>query len=81
MSSSKFSVEVDGVSYQCMREITGKYVLHQTIYVEGFGVEDDSNQYGYNLPSQPLHLMEAIAKQIARSIINAAPKERGIKPF
>lgn len=74
MSEVKFTVKVDDVDYQCKRVIEGKQVFTQTIYVDGFGYEDDTEQYSNKNPHQNISLMDHFARQIARSIISKAKK-------
>jgi hypothetical protein len=63
----KFSIEDDGIQYQCERTVTGKRVLRQTIHVFGVGSEDDSGDYGPQ--HHPPETMESTAKLIAHEIV------------
>lgn len=74
MSVIKFTVEVDGVTYQCKRETTSKRKLTQTVQVDGYGFDVDPYEYGHEQKYNPLHLMEHFGKAIARRIIREAKK-------
>lgn len=63
----QFTVEVNGKTYQCEREVTGQRVLRQQIRVTGVGNKNDPAAYGAK--SHPPETMESIVKLIAREII------------
>lgn len=63
----KFTIEVDGKSYDCERVVSGTREFTQVIHVIGVGTEWDGARYGskrYRPES-----MESIARQIARELI------------
>jgi|GEM_PF-3263663 len=66
----KFTVTVDGQTYDCERTIEGTRVLHQRVYVKGIGGKDDSATYGQR--GHPASSMEGSAKMIAYEIIRSA---------
>jgi hypothetical protein len=62
-----FTVDVNGRTYKCEREVTGKRVMRQIIHVIGVGSKDDSANYGSK--HHPPVTMPGIAKIIAHEII------------
>jgi len=61
-----FTVEVNGRTYNCWREVTGTRKLRQTVYVEGVGNKPDAE---YGKGAHPICTMEGVAKVVAREII------------
>jgi hypothetical protein len=70
-----FTVEDNGQTYECEREVTGKQVFTQTIHVRGVGSKSDSASYSDSRGYHPPISMEGIARLIAFEII----REQGPK--
>ncbi len=64
----RFTIEKDGKTYECEREVTGTRVLRQTVTVIGFGKKNDPANYGKKW--HPSSTMEHIALLIAHEIID-----------
>jgi hypothetical protein len=62
-----FTVDVDGTTYKCHRDVTGTRVLRQRIHVDGIGSKSDGVSYGPRLHSAST--MESVAKIIAAELI------------
>lgn len=67
MGCYKFTVQANGKTYDCEREVTGKRIFRQQIRVIGVGSKQDSASYGGRY--HPPESMEGIARLIAHEII------------
>jgi hypothetical protein len=63
----EFTVEMNGKTYRCVREVEGARVLHQSVSAHGIGSENDGARYGAK--HHPIVSMEGIARLIATQII------------
>ena len=67
-----FSIEDDGIHYQCKRIVRGNKKLKQTIHVFGIGAEEDGD---YGPHHRPPETMEGAAGLIARAMIRKSVRE------
>ena len=63
----KFSLEYNGVKYECERIVHGKHVFRQTIHVCGVGSQEDEVEYSSQ--HQNVATMASTANEIAGEII------------
>jgi hypothetical protein len=64
----KFTIEKDGETYECEREVTGKGALRQTVRVKSVRSRADDVVYGASKHS--VSTMTHAARRIALEIIN-----------
>lgn len=62
-----FTIEFNGKTYNCQREVSGKRDLYQMIYVHKFGYKQDPALYG--VKGHPVETMATTARLIAFEII------------
>lgn len=65
----KFSIEVDGIEYECEREVTGQRVLRQKVRVLSVGSKEDPASYQANSPR--VSTMGSIARILANELVSA----------
>ena len=63
----KFSIEYNGITYECERIVRGQHVFRQTIHVRGVGSQEDEDEYASK--HQNVMTMASTAKVIAGEII------------
>ena len=68
MSIIKFTVEHNGKTYNCERELEGKKVFYQTVNVIGIGNKKDGKRYDLS----NIYTAQLAAKIIAKEIIAAS---------